>query len=95
MNSIEIEDIIDKRYTIDKKIDQGGFGAVYKATDLSSNNKVALKFCIRDETNIQNRFDREIRIMGSIDHPNVMKVLNYNLEGEVKYFVMPLAKYSL
>ena len=95
MESIEIEDIIDERYTIDKKIDQGGFGAVYEATDSSSGDKVALKFCIRDEPDIQKRFAREIRIMESIDHPNVMKILDSNLEREMKYFVMPLAMYSL
>ena len=95
MKSIEIEDIIDERYTIDKKIDQGGFGVVYEATDSTNDNKVALKFCIRDEEAVQKRFAREIRIMENIDHPNVMKILDYNLEGEMKYFVMPLAKYSL
>ena len=95
MKSIEIEDIIDERYKIDKKIDQGGFGVVYEATDLKNDNKVALKFCIRDEETVQKRFSREIRIMENIDHPNVMKILDYNLEEEMKYFVMPLAKHSL
>lgn len=95
MKSIEIEDIIDERYKIDKKIDQGGFGVVYETTDLKNDNKVALKFCIRDEEVVQKRFAREIRIMENIDHPNVMKILDYNLEGEMNYFVMPLAKYSL
>lgn len=95
MENIEIEDIIDEKYKIDRQIDQGGFGIVYEATDLVNKNKVALKSCKRDEPDVQTRFAREIRIMENIDHPNVMKILDYNLDADLKYFVMPLAKYSL
>lgn len=95
MNKIRIGDKIDSRYVINKKINEGGFGEVYEATDLFTDNEVALKFCTRNEPDMQRRFAREIRIMENIDHPNVMKVLDYNLEGDMKYFVMPLAKYSL
>ena len=95
MKNIAVDDLIDERYLINWKIDQGGFGAVYEATDSWSNEKVALKVCIKDEPDMQRRFAREIRIMKNIDHPNVMKILDYNLDGETKYFVMPLAMYSL
>ena len=88
-------EIIDESYIVDSEIGNGGFGVVYEVTDLSNDEKVALKVCTSDDPVIQRRFNREVRIMQSIDHKNVMKVLHSSLDADLKYFTMPLARYSL
>lgn len=55
----------------------------------------ALKYCnSTDEEQLQ-RFKREVRLMESINHKNVIRVIDSNLNGKVLYFCMPLAKCSL
>ena len=41
------------------------------------------------------RFAREVRILSSLDHPNVVKVLAKQLSTEPFYYVMPLYRHSL
>ena len=94
-NMFEIEEIIDEKYRIIEEIGEGGFGKVYKAKDLTNENIVAIKQCNKFDDNNLRRFKREVRIMDSIDHPNVIKVLDQNLESAIPYFVMPLAEKSL
>ena len=38
-------EILEKRYEIDRKLGQGGFGAVYHALDLRLNVACAIKEC--------------------------------------------------
>lgn len=91
----EIGTTIDDLYQIDDHIGSGGFGKVYEVTDISSGEKIALKVCTSDNSDDKRRFQREVKIMQSIDHRNVMTILNCNLETEPIYFTMPLARYSL
>ena len=95
MITLEIGTTFDDTYRIDNEIGSGGFGIVYEVTDISSEEKIALKICTSDNSDDKKRFQREVRIMQSIDHKNVMKILNCNLETNPIYFTMPLARYSI
>ncbi|MYL33252.1 protein kinase [Pontibacillus yanchengensis] len=91
----EESEVIDERYQIIKEIGEGGFGKVYEAIDLSNNDKIAIKQCNTFTEDNLKRFKREVRIMKNIHHPNVIKVLDHNLETAIPYFTMPLASTSL
>jgi eukaryotic-like serine/threonine-protein kinase len=90
---MNIGDTIDNKYTIEREIGEGGMGKVFKVS--YNNNNYALKICIeKDEESIK-RFKREVRLMKSIVHENVIEVIDMNLENDPPYFVMPLCKFSI
>lgn len=74
--------------------DPGGFGQVYKCND-ENQNIFALKMLINTDGDSALRFDREVRIMSRLQHPNIIKVIASNLQAEKKFYVMPLYAQSL
>ena len=82
--------VIGDRYRIIKPIGQGGMASVFLAEDLTYGEGVALKV-MRDElTNdpeFVRRFATEARAAASLDHPNIVKVLDYGQDGDVRYIV--------
>ncbi len=64
-------------YRILRFVDRGGMGAVYEATQLSLERRVALKFIARslgEDERFRERFRREARSGAAIDHPNILPV---------------------
>lgn len=81
---------------LESKINSGGFGEVFRATIIEDGKKVALKRLLRPYTlNDVKRFGREVRIMSTLSHPNIIPVLYHILEGDPPSFVMPLAECNL
>ncbi|MCR5608620.1 MAG: serine/threonine protein kinase [Lachnospiraceae bacterium] len=70
----------------------GGYGQVYECID-ENNNVYAMKKLKKLNDFSIPRFDREVRLMKRLNHPNVIKVIAYNLE--MKAFIMPKYKCSL
>ncbi|HEX3802130.1 MAG TPA: serine/threonine-protein kinase [Solirubrobacteraceae bacterium] len=70
---------------------RGGMGVVYRARELSLDRPVAIKL-INDEqagdADAHRRFEREARLMASIDHPNVIPVYAAGEEDGHLYLVM-------
>lgn len=87
--------IINSKYEIITLKGAGGFGAVYEIRDISSGESYAMKVCISKDQEITKRFARESRLMAAIDHPNVVKLIEAELDTDEPYIVMPLAKGSL
>ena len=74
------------RYRIVALLGRGGMGEVYRATDLTLNQPVALKFlpegAIRDERALARLLD-EVRIARQVSHPNVCRVYDIGeIEGQ-------------
>jgi len=62
-------------YRLIRKIGEGAMGAVYKAEQISRKRIVALKVLfphIASNKKLVDRMDREGRIMGLLDHPNII-----------------------
>jgi len=84
------------RIRLESKINSGGFGEVFRATILDDGRKVAVKRLLRPFTDTDvKRFGREVRIMASLTHTNILPVLYHNLDGDPPSFVMPLAEFNL
>lgn len=68
-----------------KKDSQSG---VYLANHIYLNKKIVLKtlntFQLKDET-VLHRFKREAKILAKLDHPNIIKVLDFGTENEFFY----------
>ena len=78
-------------YRIEAEISVGGMGAVYRATDLEAGRPAAVKVlppvAATDRRFVQ-RFQREVRALQQVDHPNVIEIYDVGSEGNVHYFAM-------
>ncbi len=69
------------RYDILRRIGQGGMATVYLARQPGLEREVALKeldrFGVADQRIFASRFAREAQLAGSLNHPNIVTVLDY------------------
>jgi serine/threonine protein kinase len=64
-------------YRIERFIARGGMGAVYEATQIALDRRVALKFvspALGADNRFRERFRREARSAAAIEHPNILPV---------------------
>ncbi len=86
--------VLHNRYRLDKLLKMGGFGAVYKATDIKSNNReVAIKDMIGNDPQEfairLNFFRREAEILRSLEEvPIVPRVYDFIHQGQTAHLVM-------
>ena len=81
---------LKSRYKLIDKVGIGGMSTVYVARDLKTNAIVAIKvlhpqFAI--DKNFINRFYREIKIIATLNHPNILKLYDYGVVEGTPYFV--------
>ncbi|MFH1226517.1 MAG: tetratricopeptide repeat protein [Planctomycetota bacterium] len=62
------------KYTIEKKLGQGGMGAVYLALDPALNRRVALKIITSNDPELLERFQREASAVAKLKHSNIIQV---------------------
>ncbi|MCZ6601722.1 MAG: protein kinase, partial [Planctomycetota bacterium] len=78
---------------IQKKLGQGGMGAVYQGLQISLNRPVALKILPPDLVRSRQyvaRFTREAQAVAALNHPNVVQVFETGHEENTHYIVMEL-----
>lgn len=79
-------------YQLEARIGSGGSSAVYLATDVALNRKVAVKLLLSgayfsDEERL--RFQREGRAIGALDHPHIVRIFEFNsTENDEPFLVM-------
>lgn len=64
-------------YDIQREIHRGGQGVVYLATQLATKRRVAIKVMHGGSTigsTGRARFDREVQLLGQLNHPNIVKL---------------------
>ena len=64
-------------YRVDGLLGVGGMGQVYRATDLRLRRPVALKLLIPElalDAEFGSRFEREARVLASLNHPNIAAI---------------------
>ena len=78
------------------EIGSGGFGIVYRARRTEDNAMVAMKVLSHiDNIVILSRFQREVRLQSTLNHPNVVHIIGRNLDMTPPWFVMELAHSNL
>lgn len=87
-------------YRLIEKLGSGGMGAVYKAVPeetLSEKESVAIKFMkpeVTEDEEFVRRFRREVQVTSKLDHPSILRIINWGEEDKRMYMVMELMKGS-
>ena len=86
--------VFDEKYRLNERLGGGGMGTVYRATHLLIDRPVAIKVLsqrfVGDET-AQQRFRREARAAGRMQHPNAVSVTDFGATADgYLYIVMEL-----
>ncbi len=80
------------KYQVIEQLGEGGMATVYKAYDAALERYVAIKI-IRaaslSDPLFLGRFQREAKALAKMDHPYILKVLDYGEQDGVPYLVMP------
>ncbi len=82
--------IIAGRYRIDKKLGEGGYGAVYRATHLQMGSHVALKLLHHThshEAETVRRFELEARRSAQLQHPHCIRVFDFGACDDNGWFI--------
>jgi serine/threonine protein kinase len=75
------------------RLGRGGMGVVYRAWQPSLRRQVALKELLRSgDPKAEARFAREIRALGQVDHPHLVKIYASGSEGEHWFYAMELVE---
>jgi eukaryotic-like serine/threonine-protein kinase len=78
-------------YPILEKIGKGASGTVYKGTDPMTGRDVAVKVLageLATDPILRMRFAQECKVTKKLDHPNIVRVLDFGLDGIKPYLVM-------
>ncbi|HEY4000779.1 MAG TPA: serine/threonine-protein kinase [Candidatus Xenobia bacterium] len=90
--------ILHERFVIESLLGQGGMGAVYQARHKLLNQVVAVKELWGDEPDPKQwskavaQFQSEARILSMLNHPSLVKILDYFSDGDSHYLVLELVE---
>jgi len=82
-------------YQITAKIGEGGMGEVYQARDTTLDRDVALKVlpaAFTSDPNRLSRFDREAKVLASLNHPNIGSIYGLEDAEGVRALVLELVE---
>lgn len=83
------------KYRVLEEIGRGGMGVVYKAEDTKLDRKVAIK--VLPEVFIQEpeklaRFEREARVLASLNHPNIAAIYGVEEAAGKRFLILELVE---
>lgn len=76
-------------------IGSGGFSKVFEIQENDGGQKYAKKVLLKTDIDNIRRFQREVRIMDSITHPNIVPIIAHNIQNAPYSYIMPLATGNL
>src|SRR5438128_9339731 len=86
-----IGQVFDGKYRLDQRLGGGGMGTVYRAAHLLIDRPVAIKVLsqrfVGDET-AQQRFRREARAAGHMQHPNAVTVTDFGATDDGYFYIV-------
>ncbi|UCC81651.1 MAG: protein kinase [Gemmatimonadota bacterium] len=79
-------------FKIIRELGRGGMGRVYLAHELALDRRVALKVLppyLSEHSEVVERFQREARTAGKLNHPNIVAVYQVSERAGLHFFTMP------
>jgi serine/threonine-protein kinase len=85
--------LLGDRYRLDEQLGRGGTATVWRGRDMHLDRPIAVKVLRRTEPaqrEALRRLQREARTVAQLDHPNIVGVYDFGLDGDTAYLVMAL-----
>ena len=83
-----------QEYELGDVLGKGAFSAVYAGTKVATGQRFAIK--VIDKTKLKPKdvenIETEIRVLSTIDHPNVLKLFDHHSEKDKVYIVLELCE---
>jgi serine/threonine protein kinase len=83
-------------FEIHELIGRGGMATVYRASQASMKREVALKVIRMDDLEnnqeFTQRFATEAKLIAGLEHPNILPVYSYGIDGDIAYLAMRLLR---
>ena len=74
------------KYAIKSQISSGSFGTIYEILNEEDNKIYALKELTNIDIVSKERFEREVKTLSELDHPNIVKIFYWNIGGDPPMF---------
>ena len=82
--------LVDGRYQVERRLGGGGMAEVFAALDRRLERPVALKVLRLADARARDRFEREVRLLASLDHPGLVRLYDAGEHGADAFYVMEL-----
>jgi len=83
--------LLGERWKLDKQIGQGGMGAIYRGTDIRTQEVSAVKV-LHPESDAPEehaaRFKQETQLLAQLNHPNVVRMLDSGATAEGRMYLV-------
>jgi serine/threonine-protein kinase len=86
--TIGIGSLVDGRYRVEERLGEGAMGVVFGVRRMSDHKPLALKTILGGSQDDAIRFTREAEIAATIDHRNIVSVIDVGMHLGTPYFVM-------
>ena len=83
------------QHEIISSLGAGGMGEVYRARDTKLGREVAIKLLLEEVSQDSERlarFDREAKVLASLNHPNIATLYGFEREDDTNFLVMELVE---
>lgn len=95
LRGIDLTGVTVGGYQVRGRIGSGGMADVYRAVQQSLGREVALKVLgssLIGQGHFIERFEQEARTVAQLDHPNILAIFDFGIQGDVAYLAMPLVR---
>jgi len=96
MSSLRPGAVLGGRYRLLELLDEGGMSVIWRAESVENGEPVAVKLLqealLGDDPSLAQRFEREVRALFALRHPNLLRVFDSGVEAGKPYLVMELLR---
>ncbi len=82
--------VLAERYTVERKLGEGGMASVYAAHDGELDETVAVKVFQSDDAKLVARFKQEVALSRKLAHPHVIRLYDVGAQGNTRFLTMEL-----
>ena len=72
-------ELLGDRFEIERSVDSGGMGTVFRARDPISGEAVAIKILSDERSHVAERFAREAQVLAELSHPAIVRYVSHGV----------------
>jgi len=83
--------VVGGRYQLQHRLESGGMGTIWAATDTHSGSKVAVKVINEElarDSSLRERFRREAMAAAALNHPHIVRTLDFGREEDGRAWIV-------